>query len=280
MIIGVDHIALSSENVVRDAPVVESAGFSTQFCVDDLPNSTAKTSLLRQYSPLHSMAYCKSEGGIAIELVQHSHPLGSAQSPYHVLMGGRPEETVSWSDNADDPWHSGILDSIGCLSAEPVTWTPFMTRLWCGQHRDSSVSGRIHAILLRVSDISASERFWIDGMGCKCSSRGLSTAGRRWTHLAFRAFVPSWSVSLILSETGTPPGLPCLDDAGFTCLALLSNRLEDDLRVATENGGMLPGKIFYTEISGKQLRIAMLRGPDGEPVELIQPLATIEYESS
>ena len=64
--------------------------------------------------------------------------------------------------------------------------------------------------------------------------------------------------------------MPHLDDAGFPCLALISNRVAEDQNNAIEMGGRDASEKFALEIGGKMLEIVVLRGPDNELVELIE----------
>ena len=58
MILGVDHIALSCEDIVQATEFLKQYGFSIQFIDKSVPNPPAKEKLLRSYHPIHSLAYC------------------------------------------------------------------------------------------------------------------------------------------------------------------------------------------------------------------------------
>jgi hypothetical protein len=120
-----------------------------------------------------------------------------------------------------------------------------------------------------VGDLGEARRFWVEGLGA--ADRAVREEGR-WLCVGYRGPVPAWCLDLFLVEGRGPGADAYLDDAGFSCVALLSNRLDDDLRRAVAAGGRAVGDPFELTVNRRALRIALLRGPAGELVELIQPL--------
>ena len=58
MILGVEHIALSCENVDNSSEVLRKSGYDVTFVEKDVPNNKAKESFLKLYTPVHSIGYC------------------------------------------------------------------------------------------------------------------------------------------------------------------------------------------------------------------------------
>ena len=271
MIVGIDHIALSSSNADRDAAALEPAGFARAFVEKDITNSPAKRHLLRHYSPVHGIAYMKAQNGIAIELVQHGGDVGTCHAPYSVILSGRPPDVEPEETQPTNGCGSAIAASLGAgTSLQRVYWPLFHTSFWCSQN-STLTAPRVSAILLDVPDIDASLSFWREGMGFAVDETGPPPQDGPMVRLAFRSMLDCWSVSLFLVQSGRPPTPSFLDDAGFSCMALISNHIEEDLASALKAGGGDASPVFEADINGRSLRLAVFRGPAGEPVELIQP---------
>jgi hypothetical protein len=67
-----------------------------------------------------------------------------------------------------------------------------------------------------------------------------------------------------------PTPQPRLDDPGCPCLALLTTNVEQDLERACASGGHSASPVFNLVVGNRALRIALLRGPVDEIVELIE----------
>lgn len=100
-----------------------------------------------------------------------------------------------------------------------------------------------------------------------------------WTHLRFRpdgdalalrAPHPAWSLTLSLSPTDAAE--PTTVDAdGCVLVTLLTTTLERDLQALHDAGLLLRSTIPWTEqIADRQVRIAIVEGPGGELVELLE----------
>ena len=121
-------------------------------------------------------------------------------------------------------------------------------------------------------ELERSLRFWGEGLRFRLIERGTTRKGNHWARLSFRALRPIWSLDVVLVEDKDfRPPRPMLHDRGATCLALLSTDLRVDVPgVSVESDGVKPS-MFDIVVAQKRLRIALLRGPDGEIVEFIQP---------
>ena len=140
--------------------------------------------------------------------------------------------------------------------------------MW-GMIDDRTKALSILAVMIPVVDLPAAERFWTKGLRCSLVDRGIAT-GRSWLRVRVNSLVAAWSLDVILSEEAPLEHQPSLDDDGFTCLALLSNKLEADCEASVASGGPAATGVFQIEVAGKPLDIAFIRGPSKEIIELIQ----------
>lgn len=265
MIVGVDHVALTCADLDGAVADLRAWGFETRFIEEDIPNPPSKRPFLGSYRDTHSIAYCGVEAGVAVELVNHGTASGW-RGPYEVMVAGRPPPSSTASDREKDwdaVWESALgIGGVTCVTL-PTTRAP----LWCSD--ESSTQAGVRAVGLSVSDVNRSASFWSDGAGFRPSAEG-EAGGRKWARLTLQAPVPSWSLDVVLVEDGGGWHSVPLDALGFSCLALLSTGIERDLARLASCGGRESSEVFDLRVGGKKLRLLLLRGPDGEPVELVE----------
>ncbi len=267
MILGVEHVALSCDNIAQSIDAIKTLGYTDKFVQKDLPNDLAKTDLLRTYKPFHSIAYCQKPDSISIELTQHSEPLKQSPSFYQVLFATKPDH-CSNGINSDLPpslWQS----SLDLPSPQSGIWSPFKSVVWYGNSVSQPESNSIAGIALQVRDLKKSNRFWTEALACRPLNQG-STNGQDWAVLSIVSPVPSWSLKVVLVESQSPCEKPFLDDSGFPCLALITNNIANDTAKALQAGGHSSAGEFISSVNGKILQIQLVRGPDQELIELIQ----------
>ena len=271
MILGVDHIALSCEDISDSVERLGRLGYTAKFVQMDVPNAPEKRGFLTAYRPLHSLAYCRNEQGISVELTQHSAPLHSGVSPYQVLLDGPCHGAMDVAEeSASASWGSTWRAALGCRRPAMARWDALRTQLWYDARGGESSSGSIRAVLVPVADVSVSQRFWTEGLGCRAVERGTDEDGRAWAHLAFRAPIRAWSLDLVLAASNYGRTEHYLDDSGFPCLAVISNRVTADKETAREMGAREVSDEFQLEVSNNLLKVVMLRGPGDELVEMIE----------
>ncbi len=253
MILGVDHLALSCTALEPAIQQLTAFGFKLDFAQPDLPNHPGKKPLLKDYQPTHGIAYMRAPAGVAIELVNHSAPLDAGPSPYRVLATG-PTAVAEQGVTPED-WDG--------LSAYPAEWAALAVRWWLTPSEEQGT--RVKAVRLPVPDLAAATRFWVEGLGATTRP---ASGNRAW--VGYRRPVPTWSLDILLEEEPAAGGKPMLDDAGFPCVALLTNRIEADIETATKAGGEVVCPPYLVVVNGRLLTVAMLRGPAAEIVEFIQ----------
>jgi len=273
MILGVDHIALSCPTIDAGLDALAPLGFKPVFVHRDLGNHEEKRPFLRNFDAGHGLAYCRGTSGIAVELTRHAAHDKDTPSPYQVLFDGQPpnaapcDADTRFGDN--DAWDA-VAD---VTSVEAGAWPGIGARFWHAVSAPGSDGIAIRCVMLPVSDLAVSEPFWVAGLGCRQGERGRTPGGHAWSCVSFRSVVPAWCLDVLLVEIPLSRGVPHLDDAGFPCLALLTNRLQADKESVRVAGAGSIGNDFPMEVNGKSLAVCMLRGPCSELIELIQPPA-------
>jgi hypothetical protein len=267
MILGVEHIALSCDNLLQSIDAVKTLGYTDKFVQKDLPNDLAKTDLLRTYEPFHSIAYCQKPDSISIELTQHSEPLKQSPSFYQVHFAIKPEHCSNGIQSALLPalWQS----SLDLQSPQSGIWSPFKSVVWYENALTQPASNAITSIALQVRNLKKSYHFWTEALACRPINQG-NTNGQEWSVLSIVSPVPSWSLKVVLVESQSPSKKPFLDDSGFPCLALITNNLKQDAAKALQAGGHSSANEFISSVNGKILQIQLVRGPDQELIELIE----------
>lgn len=222
MILGVDHVAFSCENIESCCSELEKKGFRTEFMQQNLPNHPAKKNFLKNYCPRHAIGYCRGSSGPAIELISHG----------------------SLSQEEETPVYQPVLDKNG-----------------------------VRELVLNAVHYEKTTDFWQKTLNFRKESEEINTQNRQ-ARLKFISPVPRWNLELIVTETRRVLAKAFLDDAGFTCVALLTNALGTDSEKIKRGGAVELSEEFEMQVHGKTLRIALFRGPSQELVELIQIINT------
>lgn len=269
MILGVDHLALSCNELSVNLPRVREAGYEVKFIHERLANTATKKPFLSEYKPWHSVAYCQRKDGISLEVTGHAAALSEIPSWYQVLMDQPPAETVPF--RAPLPCSPQIWkNTVGCKGAQAGIWKPFQAQIWYGASGNAGGLGSsVRAVLVPVNHLAASAAFWTDGLGCHVLKHG-SEGRNSWIHLAWRSPIPRWFLEVILLETDVEMGTSYLDRAGFPCLAFITNDLSRDRLRLIDCGARDASEPSSHRINEKSLRLAIARGPSRELVELIE----------
>jgi len=270
MILGVDHIALSCEDIIHGAKLLEQIGYRVRFIEESLPNNSAKQPFLTVYDPLHSIAYCQSDRGVSLELTKHSVRLHDSASPYQVLFSNCPVGAVPFGADCMPASENIWRTTMGAQKPVAGIWSPFRAQFWYDAHYCTSSSTFVRALHVPVSNLSLSEKFWLRGLGCRLVNRSAAGDAYGWVRLVFRSPLQRWCLDVVLAESNEPKTIPYLDTQGFPCLALISTRLTEDKEAAQEMGACEVGEEFNLEVAENLLKIVILRGPDNELFELIE----------
>jgi catechol 2,3-dioxygenase-like lactoylglutathione lyase family enzyme len=266
MIMGVDHVALTCTDLDTAAQQLSESGFRVRFSQRDIPNFAGKAPLLARYQPLHSMAFCEGTSSTAIELTLHGPERPPRRASYEVLLHAEP--SGSWSE-CESPDGIAALwrDTLGVGAVRCGAWDGSGAQFW--YEPGAGAPAAVRALFVPVSDLDRSITFWKGALGLRSLTPG-ETDGRRWARGRFVSPVPAWCLDVVLAETAEAPQPQVLDAGGFPCLALLSTDARKDEEKLLAHGGTDSTGLFEVVIDGKGLQVLVLRGPDGELVELLQ----------
>lgn len=126
-------------------------------------------------------------------------------------------------------------------------------------------------ILIDARDPDAEAAFTIYGLGFNEVGAGfkaisLRDAGRA---LEFRSQVSRWCLDVGVMQKADAPIDPPLDIAGYAALAFYSSDVEADRDHLLKHGGRTPTEPFTVKLD-REMKIVMLRSPEGTIIELIQ----------
>lgn len=127
------------------------------------------------------------------------------------------------------------------------------------------------ALELRASAAAGSARFW--------HALGFREEGDGW--LQARAVLPVWRLRLRLEPSAEPRPVTTVDACGCVLVTVLTTALEHDLGRLRETGLLLRFTASWTEqIGTRTTSVAIVEGPSGELVELLQAPRPIPWRES
>jgi hypothetical protein len=88
--------------------------------------------------------------------------------------------------------------------------------------------------------------------------------------MQFRSQLPHWGVNIVVERDESAPLDPPLDIHGYAALAFYSNDVEADRDHLLKHGGRTPTDPFTVKVSDREMKIIMLRSPEGTIIELIE----------
>jgi len=257
MIVGVDHLALSCDDVDAAGAVLRRAGFREAFVERGLPNAAVKGLFVHELHPAHSIGYYEAGGGTPLELTHYGGPVAARPAHYVPLLAAPP------GGQAEDGDWSGVWAAAGYGAAGAYAWPELGATVWA---LSSSGPPAVRAVLSPAADLGRAVAFWT-AVGCRPVAEGAAD-GRGWARLAFGAPLPAWKLELVVAE-GDPRSDSCLDDRGFPCLAFLCTSLERDGETLVAAGALETSGRFDVTVNGRALAVAFFRGPEGELLELV-----------
>jgi len=72
MILDIDHISITSDNIDLDGKFLESLGYKNKFVERNIKNSRIKKTLLKQFKKNHDISFYFSDKNFSIELINHN----------------------------------------------------------------------------------------------------------------------------------------------------------------------------------------------------------------
>jgi hypothetical protein len=251
---------LSCEDIAAACSRFEKAGFEIRFMEENISNPSEKLGFLHTYSECHSLAFAKGRVGPGVELIHHPWSSLEHVGAYGAcIASGDQNWALFVEDRGNGSRHSANSDQTWC----PAHVETARFNAWTLSN--SKTSGVI-SIIVNSHDVYASYHFWTKGVG----ARPASSIGPFSPHLKFTSPVPAWSTDLlIVADERIGSNCHAIDDAGFNCVSLLSNNITADRNLLLANGATAATAPFKLRVNGKTLQLALLKGPSGEPLELL-----------
>jgi len=235
---GVDHVQISVPALGTAIETLSSCGYTVDFEEPDF--STTQRPYFRERRK--SMAYLRS-GSDAVELIDGSGVPGPELwlPVFHRAIHGTATEAP-----AGIACTARLVPELGgtCLASGGGT-------------------GGLERVVLRVADPEPTVGF-LEGLGFLLRGRD----GCR-IELEFPRTIVTMALRVTVISGGSRPPEHFVDDLGCTLVALISRNLEADV-AALQEDGCTTTQIFSFTINGKPIRHAIIRGPGGALVELIE----------
>lgn len=266
MIIGIDHIALSSLDVAPSSDLLAKLGYSMKFMESKIKNSERKKEFLDCFQDVHDLAFFTAKNGISIELTCHGSDFSANPSNFTPIFGSETGLSSMFADIAGSP--EAELN-IGESTARGYYSSQLQTYLFMGCNEGLTMGeGGICAIAIDVLNQDRAELFWNDIMGF--STKECCRVGEEeFRILKNKSIYANWCSTVILRKVSESPKT-MLDSSGFPCLAFLSTALKKDRETMMTAGCKARSGLFEIEVNRNHLLVEMFRGPDNELLELIQ----------
>jgi len=116
-------------------------------------------------------------------------------------------------------------------------------------------------VRVRATEPHGSRDFW-GALGFNVRANGILEAG---------AVLPDWQLSVELVPTDPPPVKTSVDAEGCVLVTVLTTSIEADFERLSTTGLLVESASPWVEsIAGRTTTVAMVKGPSGELVELLQ----------
>lgn len=132
-------------------------------------------------------------------------------------------------------------------------------------YRVQQGKGTIETVEVLACDFEASRSFWRDKLRFEEKVLRADEAVK----LKLTSPFPQWNLEVDLIQSSGEKRKNYLDVEGFSCIAFISNKIESDLENIWQ-AGKRASEVFELEVNRKWLKVAMVEGPSGEIIELIE----------
>jgi hypothetical protein len=262
MIMGLSHIAISTDDIEAASARLAGFGYQQRFDEPALENHVAKQTMLTRHQPQHHIRALAAEGAMAVELLDHGGMTGDqAAALIPVLRAAQPAEGWQMIDRDALPLSDAGWDRLtGALGATPhAVFDPVLSMrlLWlpCAAGEAEGIT----ACAMPTPDLPATEamlsqlRFRADASGLWSLLTPLPALQARVVPVDYAACV-GWS------------DRPLLDAPGAACLALMARGTDKAPLPAALQGDSVS---FTLPVNGKTSRITLARPAHGPIIEMV-----------
>ena len=247
MIVDIDHIALSSDNIERDIAILKRLLYNNLFVKKGLVDLSIKKYMMTSFSGKLDMAFCESIQNFNIELINHGNC--SENDGYIIpILENLPIDIVS-----EEKEHKMLND-------EDIFETVLLSNMARVYAIEKKGSFTLNKVIVKTNDLKRSFLFW-KALGFKKKSESKNSIT-----LTFKSFLSS-SYWIYLNEEQDIKEYN-LNDRGFNCIALISTDIKKEWEILSDEG-YYTTNIETMKPDKKELLIFFVRGPGGELVEFI-----------
>ena len=249
MIVGIDHIALSSTDFDEHTRFFNALGYEKKFSAKGAENLALKKRLLKRFNSKHDLALLESLGNLSIELLNHGY-VGNCKNYMIPIFDGLPKNIAKKKEKVSMGSHVFFRVDSEAFGG-PVYF----------KESGSEFFG-FREIIVKVQNASKSVIFW-QSLGFELLEISEDVAV-----LQFSSLIGKPACKVYLHTSKNVEHRHYLDDEGFNCVALISSSIEKD-KIKLESKGFSTtelGKIF---VNNRVLNIFFVMGYCGELVEII-----------
>ena len=91
-IIGIDHVCISSNNILEDSKIFEKFGYKIDFYEKKVPIEKKKEEFLKNSFKTHDFALLKLHNSVAIELIDHNKNNKNTNQIFSILFNSKNVE--------------------------------------------------------------------------------------------------------------------------------------------------------------------------------------------
>lgn len=259
-ILGIDHICATCKGIDQ-AKKLECIGYVTSFEERHLSISEEKKPFLKQHGDSHDAVFLTAKKGSSIEIIDH-YGSSSQQGRYEVLF--ESPKILSDVTVKNDPIGK-ILENVFDCTISKILIPSLNIHYY---QKMGSVEGLFTAVL-RCNNLDKISKFWITGLGFK--EKSFDKKKNSWKLLHFTSPILAWNIDLLLIQD---PNMSItssyLDDLGWTCISIIVSDIDSCLTHLEKLGAKDIGLPYVVKIANNYLKLAFLRGPEAELIELIE----------
>ncbi|MFH1411678.1 MAG: hypothetical protein ABIG55_03440 [Candidatus Omnitrophota bacterium] len=250
MIIQIDHIALSSDDIEGDVETMKRLGYRPVFVEKDIKNLRIKRDLLSVFNSRHDAALMVSDGNFGVELIDHKHTdirRNNIMPVFENVPEGFIEEVEERQINGAVFMEADMKD----LDA-PV---------YCLNNAEAG-SFRFNKAVVKTRDVRRSIAFW------QCFGFRVIQHAEERAVMEFASPVSKYAYRIYLQNSDSVNDMPLLDNAGYNCIGFISTEAENEKDVLDGKGFRTTG-IEDVTLNGRTFDIFFAIGDCGELAEVI-----------
>ncbi len=247
MILDIDHLAISSNDVDKDKKIFQNLGYKILFTKKNVKNLDIKKSLLKSFSSKHDIMLLKLNDNLRIELLNH-HSINQIESSIIPIFENSSSEFYYQEEMRP-------FDGIGYKTKLKNINIPIIVKT------EKDIEFRFNKLLFYSSDMDKSSKF-LSQLGFKEIKNK-----KRLRLFEFTSLLSKLQFFIFLKYTENKTNI-FLDDFGPNCLALITNSIEREKEKFSKLNYVTTSiqNIFLDE---KKLKLFFVRGPSHELIEII-----------